>query len=227
MGSSSDPRLTALESFLQGHLQIQYATPMSSNYSTLRATYTLNNPAVPLAIVRPQNAEDVAAIVKFARTNEIKPVVRSGGNSLFWKSMVQDALIIDMRDIAYVKINESKTSASVGGGILLGDLADQLTKEGLATATGTIPFVGFVGWSTYGGYGPFSAQYGLGCDNIIGAKVVNCNGEVVEAGGDMLKGIRGAGGAFGPIVELTVKLYPLNNVSDVKIEVIRGELTVE
>ena len=33
-------------------------------------------------------------------------------------------------------------------------------------------------------------------------------GEVVEADKNILRGIRGAGDAFGPIVELTVKLYP-------------------
>jgi FAD/FMN-containing dehydrogenase len=213
MASSLDPRLASLVSFLQGYPTIQYATPNSPKYSTLRATYSLDNPAVPLAIVRPKNAEEVAATVRFARANGIKPVVRSGGNSLFGKSMIQGALIIDMRDIAYIKINDSKTSATIGGGILFSDLAEVLTKEGLATALGTIPFIGYAGWSTYGGYGPFSAQYGLGCDNILGAKVVNWKGEVVEAVTDMLKGIRGAGGAFGPIVELTIKLYPLMNVS--------------
>ena len=218
MASSLDPRLASLGSFLQGYPTIQYATPNSPNYSTLRVTYSLDNPAVPLAIVRPKNAEEVAATVRFARANGIKPVVRSGGNSLFGKSMVQGALIIDMRDIAYVNINDSKTSATVGGGILFSDLAEVLTKEGLATALGTIPFIGYVGWSTYGGYGPFSAQYGLGCDNIMGAKVVNWKGEVVEADTDMLRGIRGAGGAFGPIVELTIKLYPLMNVSRIHVE---------
>jgi len=213
MASSPDPRLASLVSFLHGYPTIQYATPNSPKYSNLRATYSLDNPAVPLAIVRPKNAEEVAATVRFARANGIKPVVRSGGNSLFGKSMIQGALIIDMRDIAYININDSKTSATIGGGILFSDLAEVLTKEGFATALGTIPFIGYAGWSTYGGYGPFSAQYGLGCDNILGAKVVNWKGEVVEADTDMLKGIRGAGGAFGPIVELTIKLYPLMNVS--------------
>ena len=213
MASSPDPRLASLVSFLHGYPTIQYATPNSPKYSNLRATYSLDNPAVPLAIVRPKNAEEVAATVRFARANGIKPVVRSGGNSLFGKSMIQGALIIDMRDIAYININDSKTSATIGGGIRFSDLAEVLTKEGLATALGTIPFIGYAGWSTYGGYGPFSAQYGLGCDNILGAKVVNWKGEVVEADTDMLKGIRGAGGAFGPIVELTIKLYPLMNVS--------------
>ena len=86
MGSSSDSRISALKSFLKGHPGIEHATPDSPNYSTLRVTYKLDNPAVPLAIVRPQNADDVAAIVKYARANGIKPVVRSGGNSLFNKS---------------------------------------------------------------------------------------------------------------------------------------------
>jgi hypothetical protein len=86
MGSSSDSRISALKSFLKGHPEIEYATPNSPNYSKLRVTYRLNNPAVPFAIVRPQNADDVAAIVKYARANGIKPVVRSGGNSLFGKS---------------------------------------------------------------------------------------------------------------------------------------------
>ena len=213
MGSSPDPRLNELKSFLEEHPAIGHATPSSPNYQALRATYKLDNPAVPFAIVRPQNADEVAAIIKFARANGIKPVIRSGGNSLFGKSMVQDALVVDMRDIAYVKIDKSKTTVTVGGGITMGDLVDQLTSEGLVTPVGTIPFVGFVGWSTYGGYGPFAAQHGLGCDNVVGAKVVNWLGDVVEADQDMLKGIRGAGGAFGPIVELSVKVYPLKNVS--------------
>jgi len=208
MNPSSNISISSLKSFLESH-SIEYATPDSPTYPKLR----IDNPAIPLAIVRPKNAADVASIVQFARANGIKPVVRSGGNSLFSKSMIHDALIIDMRDIAYVNFNESKTTASVGGGILQGDLVNHLTKEGLATAIGTIPFVGFIGWAVYGGYGPFSAQYGLGVDNIVGAKIVNWKGEVIESDEELLKGIRGAGGAFGPIVELTVKVFPLKKVS--------------
>jgi len=63
------------------------------------------------------------------------------------------------------------------------------------------------------GYGPFSAKYGLGVDNILGAKVVNWKGEILDADERLLKGIRGAGGALGIIVELRIKLYPLNTVS--------------
>jgi FAD/FMN-containing dehydrogenase len=46
----------------------------------------------------------------------------------------------------------------------------------------------------------------------VGAKVVNAEGKIVTADSRMLKGIRGAGGNFGVIVEVTVKVYPLPKV---------------
>jgi FAD/FMN-containing dehydrogenase len=79
--------------------------------------------------------------------------------------------------------------------------------------SGTIASVGYVGWATLGGYGPFSALYGLGADQIVGAKIVNATGELVVANDQMLRGIRGGGGIFGVIVELTIKVYPLKEVS--------------
>lgn len=76
--------------------------------------------------------------------------------------------------------------------------------------------VGYVGWATLGGYGPFSGMYGLGADQIAGARLVDARGELVDANEELLKGIRGGGGIFGVIVELTVKVYPLKEVSEVK-----------
>lgn len=95
----------------------------------------------------------------------------------------------------------------------MSNLLRELSKDGLVTPTGTLSFLGLVGWNTYGGYGPIMSRYGLGVDNILAAKVVNAKGEVVVANKELLKGIRGAGGALGVIVELTVKVYPLGQVS--------------
>lgn len=120
----------------------------------------------------------------------------------------------EYHSIAYVNIDETRTSARIGGGVLNGTIAAKLTKERLATAIGAIPFLGYAGWSSYGGYGPFSANYGLGLDNIIGAKIVNWKGEIIEANQEMLKGVRGAGGFIGVLVELAIRVYPLKKVSD-------------
>ena len=65
----------------------------------------------------------------------------------------------------------------------------------------------------YGGYGPFSPHWGLGVDQIVGATIVDPNGDIVKADEALLEGIRGAGGLFGVIIDLTVKVYPLTSVS--------------
>lgn len=58
-----------------------------------------------------------------------------------------------------------------------------------------------------------TSHYGMGVDQIIGAKVVNANGEIQDADEEMLVGIRGGGGSLGIIVELTIKVHPISTVS--------------
>lgn len=54
---------------------------------------------------------------------------------------------------------------------------------------------------------------GLGSNQIVGGKVVNARGILVNADEGMLKGLRGGGENFGVVVELTVKAYALKYVS--------------
>jgi FAD/FMN-containing dehydrogenase len=213
MDHSQDSKLPALESFLKDYPQIAFIISSSPNYTSLRAVFSLDSTATPLAIVRPQSASDVALLVKYAKSKGIKFVIRTGGHSIFGLSIIEGALTIDLRDISYVDIDKQSLTAKIGGGILEGELAEQLAKEGLATPTGNVGSIGHVGWATYGGYGLFRSNFGLGVDQIVGAKLINAKGEVIDADEELLKGIRGAGGIFGVIVELTIKVYPLKTVS--------------
>jgi FAD/FMN-containing dehydrogenase len=52
----------------------------------------------------------------------------------------------------------------------------------------------------------------LGVDQIIAATVVNSDGEIIQADEALLEGIRGAGGLYGVILELVVKVYPISKV---------------
>jgi len=134
-------------------------------------------------------------------------------SSLRGRSIHEDALTIDVRELAHVIVSADKTTARVGGGILTQNLTELLAKYDLVTPVGGIGTIGYTGWAIYGGYGSLTANFGLGVDNIVGAKIVNAKGEIVDADSELLKGIRGAGGAFGVIVELEVKVYKLKNVS--------------
>ena len=68
------------------------------------------------------------------------------------------------------------------------------------------------GWGQNGGYGPFTAQYGLGVDQWLEAKIVTPDGELRVANDisnpELFWAIRGGGGStFGVVVEATWKLH--------------------
>ncbi|KAI2464933.1 FAD-binding domain-containing protein [Annulohypoxylon bovei var. microspora] len=213
MAPNTAETLTVLEQHLtKNHPGIKLITPLSSNFEDVRACFVKRDDDVPIAIARPQTAADVQALVKHCVENDVDFVVRSGGHDCAGRSQVRGALTIDLRDINYVRVSEDEKTASVGGGIIFRDLAKELDARGLITPVGTVASVGYVGWATLGGYGPFSTSHGLGVDQIVGAKVVNAKGELVDAGDELLKGIRGGGGIFGIITELTIKVYPLKEM---------------
>lgn len=200
-----------LKAFFQSK-GIQAVLPSEPEYSASNVFYQLQDPKRPFASVRPRNEEDVAIVVQYATANNIKIVVRSGGGDPFGRSQAEGALSIDMREINVVAVDPGRTTAKVGGGCVVADIAAQLSQYGLVTAFPPIPAVGYVGWATLGGYGPFSAHFGLGVDQIVGARVVDWNGELIDTDQEMLKGIRGGGGNFGVVVELTIKVYDLEKV---------------
>ncbi|KAI0904865.1 hypothetical protein F4823DRAFT_169029 [Ustulina deusta] len=194
------------------HPELPIITPSDPNFEATRACFIKRDADVPFAIARPQNAEHVQALVQYCTKNSVDFVVRSGGHECAGRSQVAGALSVDMRDIKYVNVSADEKTAAVGGGIVFRDLAGELDARGLITPVGTVASVGYVGWATLGGYGPFSTSHGLGVDQIVAAKVVNAKGELVEADAELLQGIRGGGGIFGVIVELTIKVYPLKEL---------------
>ncbi|KAJ5740601.1 D-lactate dehydrogenase [Penicillium malachiteum] len=202
--------IATVDVFLQGHPTIKYIPRSSPDFATARKVWNCSRLDQPLVIVQPQSAEDVVTLIKFVKSNGIPFSIRSGGHNLEGRALVQDALLIDLRALDSVTVADDLKSATVGGGILQDELINQLWARGVATPTGTIPHVGYFGWASYGGYGPFSSKWGLGVDQITSATVVDPNGNLVKLEGNdpLLKGIRGAGGVFGVIVDLTIKVYP-------------------
>ncbi|KAF5536664.1 6-hydroxy-D-nicotine oxidase [Fusarium mexicanum] len=199
---------------LKAHLadtQVKTYAPDAEDYKQIEQCF-VEKPVQTLGVVRPQTSDEVALIVQFCLEHSVEFSVRGGGHDCASRTLVDGALVIDMRDIKHVVIAEDKKRARVGGGILGGELARALVKEGLSTPTGTVASVGYTGWATLGGYGPLTSHYGLGVDQIIGAKIVNARGKVEDANQELLVGIRGGGGSLGIIVELTIKTYPIDKI---------------
>jgi hypothetical protein len=92
---------------------------------------------------------------------------------LYGRCFAQDVPALDIRDISFLCVAKDSSSATIGGGILTGDLATGLAAHKLVTAMGSVSLVGYIGFATHGGYGPFTSNFGLGAVQILAAKIVN------------------------------------------------------
>ncbi|KAF5597876.1 6-hydroxy-D-nicotine oxidase [Fusarium pseudocircinatum] len=212
--SNSDSLHGVFQDFIAGHPNIKFTFLSDAAWADITKCF-IKTSSSPSIVARPKDASHVQELVRFCVSYSIDFVVRSGGHDCTGRSQVNGALTIDMRDIKSVNISEDKTTAEIGGGIITRELTKALDAEGLITPTkirAPNASVGYVGWSTLGGYSPLSNKYGLGVDQVIGAKYVNAEGALIEAGEEELKAMRGGGGCLGIITEMTIKVYSLNEI---------------
>src|SRR5262245_64069564 len=94
---------------------------------------------------------------------------------------------------------EQQVAVSQGGATWL-DFDAATQAHGLVTPGGVVGSTGVAGLTLGGGIGHLTAQYGLTCDNLLGAEMVTPAGEIVRATEDknseLLWGLRGGGGVL-------------------------------
>jgi FAD/FMN-containing dehydrogenase len=202
-----------LHALREEYPELQVFEPSDAQWAERRETRgQVGQDLNPLGIALPKNAEQVGQIVRWARKHQVEMSVRSGGNDFFGRNVVDNGIVIDMRAINFIHVAGDKATAAIGGGVITKDLIYKFEDEGVVAPFGNTWVVGYIGWATLGGYGPLTNLLGMGFEGILAAQLVNSQGEVVEATGDMLEGIRGMGGNLGIITSLTIKVYPARKV---------------
>jgi FAD/FMN-containing dehydrogenase len=228
--AAASQRLETLRAALSGEL----ITAEHERYDALRQVQEMTVDRRPLAIVRAADERDVAAAVRFAVEQGSPLAVRSGGHSLARLSVIDDALVVDLAALKRVSIDPGARTARVQAGATSGDLAGPAHEFGLALSTGDTATVGMGGLTTGGGIGFMVRKYGLAIDNLLSARVVTAEGEIVTASPsehpDLFWALRGGGGNFGIVTEFTYRLAPVNQVLGGELllpasrEVLRGYL---
>lgn len=196
-------------------MKIVARTDDESQYDQLTTSWSRPHGQIhpPYAVLCPRSTEEICSIVKLLKPLHYPLAVRSGGHDFWARSTgpAVDALILDIREIDQVKVDKNNI-AEIGGGANHSKVIKELEKCGRLAVTGGCPSVGYVGWACCGGYGLQSSLLGLGVDQIVGATIVNADGDVIEADDNLLWGIRGAGTALGIITGLKIKTYPFQPV---------------
>ncbi|HMQ32181.1 MAG TPA: FAD-binding oxidoreductase, partial [Chloroflexaceae bacterium] len=170
----------------------------------------------PALVARARHAQDVAQAVVFAREHGLELAVRSGGHSIPGHSSGDGVLLVDLSAMKQIAISQDRRSARVQPGVTNGELVVALDAQGLATTTGTCATVGMGGSTLGGGIGWLMGRFGATVDNVLAFEVVMAEGAIITASAhehpDLFWALRGGGGNFGVVTQITYRLHELGPV---------------
>lgn len=178
--------------------------------------------AMPWVVVRPENTEQVQAVMKFADDERIPVITRGSGSGMCGQVVpLHGGITLDMKKMNRIlEINPPDVYCRVEPGVIDDDLNLALKPYGVfyppTPASSRAATIG--GEIGNNASGVRSVKYGATRDSLLGMKVVIPGGKLltlgtrtrVEATGYQLhKLIVGSEGTLGVVVEATLKFVPI------------------
>ncbi|KAI0452945.1 hypothetical protein F5B21DRAFT_505852 [Xylaria acuta] len=192
--------------------QAAIVLPSDSGFANLAARWREYEAPNISAVVKVAVESDVQHTVRYAEKHSIPFVARAGGHGAT-KALgdAKGAIQIDFRSLNYIKISEDGKTATIGGGANVKDTVSTLAAMGKRAVTGICECVGISAPALGGGHGWLQGQYGLMADQVISARLVLPNGELVtvsdNSNPDLFWAIKGAGHNFGLVTEWEYRVY--------------------
>lgn len=168
---------------------------------------------VPVGVsVAVQNVEQVQAVFGAARVVGAKVSVLTSGHGIV-AGLAHD-VALNMAAFDRVSVDPTERVATVGGGVAWSRVMQQCASHGLAPLNGSSPDVGAAGYTSGGGIGLLSREYGFCADHVIDVDVVTGAGEMVTASpaeaADLFWAVRGGKSSVGVISQMRVPLFEID-----------------
>ena len=198
---------------LRGRMRGRVVTAGDADYDELRRVADGGTDRRPALIARVADADDVATVVRFAAEHGVELAVRSGGHSGAGHGSTEGGIVLDLRELDAIEIDEEARSAWVGTGATAGAVTAALAERGVAVGFGDTGSVGVGGITTGGGIGYLVRKHGMTIDSITAAQVVTADGTLhavdAEHEPDLFWGIRGGGGNLGVVTRVRFATHPV------------------
>lgn len=190
--------------------------PDGPDYDDARRVYNGAIDRRPALIVRPVDAGDISAAVRFGSQLGLPIAVRGGGHHGAGFGTCDGGLVIDLVELKGIRVDPVARTARVEPGCVLADVDHATHAFGLALPTGIAGTTGIAGLTLGGGIGNLSRAFGLTIDSLIEADVVLASGELVttdaERHPDLFWALRGGGGNFGIVTSFLFRLHPVSTI---------------
>ncbi|KFA54216.1 hypothetical protein S40293_08146 [Stachybotrys chartarum IBT 40293] len=183
------------------------------NYAANEQPGTCILGSLPVFAINATTREDVAATLAFAKRSNIRLVVTGTRHDLLDRSDDYGGFEVWLRYFRNAITFQTTYTSAARECSEFGWTGSAIHENNvIVVGGGSISVVAIGGWSSGGGHGPASRNYGLGADQIFEAEVLLANGTVVIANHfqntDLLRSIRGGGPGYGIVLSSIVKAHP-------------------
>jgi FAD/FMN-containing dehydrogenase len=199
--------IPALRSTVRGRV----IGPDDADYDTARMVFLGDVDRRPAVIVRPVDADDVAAVIALAGETGLDLAVRSGGHSAAGHGVADGGIVLDLGDMRSIDIDIEGQTVWAQTGLTAVELSTAVGAHGLAVGFGDTGSVGIGGITLGGGIGYLVRKYGMTIDSLLAADIVTADGETLRVDAsshpDLFWAIRGGGGNFGVATAFQFRLH--------------------
>ena len=191
-------------------------TPADSEWNEARLAWNLAADQHPVAVVYAESADDVVAVVDYAREHGLRVTTQGTGHFANTIASFDDTILLKTSRLRGLEIDPAARTARAEAGVLWEEVSLAAAEHGLAGLAGSSPDVGVVGYTLGGGLGWLARRYGLAANSVVAVELVTADGRHVRTDRDnepdLFWALRGGGGSFGIVTAIEFALYPVAEV---------------
>ena len=192
------------------------SAPATHDWDEARLAWNLAVDQRPAAVALPESAEDVAAVVAFARTEGLRVAPQGTGHNAAALEDLSDTILLKTHRMRGVTIDPDTRTARAEAGVIWIEVVEAAAEHGLAALAGSSPDVGVVGYTLGGGLSWLARKHGIGANQVTAIEVVTASGDLVRTDWanepDLFWALRGGGGSFAIVTAIEFNLFPISEV---------------
>ena len=191
-------------------------TPDDEGWDLARRAWNLAVDQRPVLVALPADADDVVAIVNWARANGLRIAPQGTGHNASAIASLETTILLSTQRMRGVEIDVDAQVARVAAGTLWLEVTEASSPHGLFPLSGSSPDVGVVGYTLGGGLSWLGRKHGLASNSVTAIELVTPGGELLRATADehadLFWALRGGGGSFGVVTAMEFRLFPHGEV---------------
>jgi UDP-N-acetylenolpyruvoylglucosamine reductase len=201
---------------LRARLDGDVLGPGDADWDEARLAWNLAVDQRPAAVAVPESAEDVAAVVAFARAEGLRVAPQGTGHNAGTLGELSDTILLKTHRMRGVTIDPEARIARAEAGVIWIEVVEAAAKHALAALAGSSPDVGVVGYTLGGGLSWLARKHGIGTNQVTAIEVVTASGDLVRTDWanepDLFWALRGGGGSFAIVTAIEFNLFPITEV---------------